>query len=502
MRLACLWAPGFQLQALARVHARAHALTDSLPLAVYPQAVDVGRATLLAVSRAAAQAGVRVGMGLVQARALCPALSLEPVGEPLLFAALEALAQAAASVSPSVEPGPPGLCFAELSGLGRLHSSEDELADCLRQAARRVRLAVHVGIAGTRAAARAAAQHDQRSPIPPGSEAAFLAPLSLAALAPSPELAAALRRFGLRTVGELAKLPREGVGARLGPAGVRLHRLACGEEPDGPLRPLHPEEALVESVELEWGVALVEPLLFALRQPLDRLLARLGERGLRCGGLSLRLGLEPQGFTTLPVEIGAPTAEPAILLSLIRSLLEQRPPEAPVVGLRLEARAARARHGQGRLFGRAEVSPERLGAALARVEAMVGTGRVGAAALRDDYLPGDDVTATLGRFDPPPAPEELPALAPPVRYAGLRLFRPPRRAEVIVERGRPAAVQAAAFLSRVIDCAGPYRVETCWWGERPVRLEQWDVSLGDGGSYRLAFERGETPGWILQGEYD
>ncbi len=499
MRLACLRAPGFPLQAFAR----SFEVAEGAALATHPAEVDPGRAAISAVSRAALRAGVRAGMGLAQARAVCPELRLEPVGRELLRAAQEALLRAAGAVSPSIEPGPFGLCFAELSGLGRLFPDERAAALELRRAALRARLDARVGVAGTRAAARAAARRGPIEVVPPGGEAAFLAPRPLDAVCEEGDLLLTLRRFGLRTVGDLARLPRDGVGARLGPAGATLHRIACGEEPGGPLQPIAPEEELAESVELEWGVALVEPILFALRQPLDRILARLGERGLRCGGLGLRLALEPHGFCARAVEIAAPTSDPSVLLSLVRSRLERDPPDAPVVGLRLEAHAARPRPGQGRLFGPSEAAPEKIFAAVARVEAMVGAGRVGAPAPRDSHLPGEG-GARMIRFDPPPREaweKETPRARDDSPQAALRLFRPPRPAEVIVERGRPAALQAEGIRGRVVDCAGPFRVEADWWTERPVRLEHWDVSLGDGGAYRIAFDR-QAGGWLLQGEYD
>ena len=66
--------------------------------------------------------------------------------------------------------------------------------------------------------------------VPPGRERACLHPLPLLALPLSDTQAATLDRWGIRTVGDLAALPRERLSSRLGKSGRALHRLACGED--------------------------------------------------------------------------------------------------------------------------------------------------------------------------------------------------------------------------------------------------------------------------------
>ena len=66
--------------------------------------------------------------------------------------------------------------------------------------------------------------------IPPGGEAAFLAPLPVARLRPSPEVLEMLGRWGLRTAGAFGALPERDVVARLGKEGWDLHRAVRGIE--------------------------------------------------------------------------------------------------------------------------------------------------------------------------------------------------------------------------------------------------------------------------------
>ncbi|MHB8419597.1 MAG: DNA polymerase Y family protein [Myxococcales bacterium] len=446
---------------------------------------------------------MRIACAFVSAPALASAVRERPsLVDPEAVQA--ALRDAALSVSPSVEVSSPHQggrsrgVYADLTSVIGFHGGERQAALALRAAIGRAGLAVSVGVAGTRLAAYLAARRGGVERLPEGGERLFLAPWPLAEAPLSAELLETLQRWGLRTLGELAALPREGVGARLGNEGVRLHRLACGEEVD-PWQPIGAVEELTERVELEWGVDRLEPLLFALQRPIERLTARLAERGLACGRLTLKLDLS-SGVTWRSVEPAAPTREPRALAAFVRYALEKEPAGAPVTGALLSAAPARPRFEQHRLFGLPTVPPEQLWTTLARLEALSGEARLGSPELIDGFWPGDE-GSRLARFVPPPPPleraPEAPANPP---LAALRLFRPPRLAEVLIARGLPAAVSADGVRGHVVDCAGPWRVMSGWWSAARAR-DGYDVSLSDGGTYRLAFDR-IAGRWQVEGEYD
>ena len=405
--------------------------------------------------------------------------------------------EAALSVSPSVELS--NRVYADLASVTGFHGGERQAALALRGEVRRAGLDASVGVAGTRLAAFLAAQRGEIELVPPARERLFLAPWPLADAGLPPELLETLRRWGLRTLGELAALPREGIGARLGSAGVRWHRLASGEEVE-PWQPVSAAVELGERVELEWGIDRLEPLLFALQQPLERLVGGLAERGLACSRLTLKLELDPSGTAFRSVEPAAPTRDVRALASFVRYALEKEPAGAPVTGLFLGVASARPRREQHRLFGRATVPPEKLWTTLARLEALSGEARLGAPELADGFLTGAE-GARLVRFEPPTPPLELPVDSRAgMPLAALRLFRPPRPAEVLVARGRPTAVSADGVRGQVVDCAGPWRVAASWWST-PRALDGYDVSLSDGGTYRVVLDR-IAGRWLVEGEYD
>ncbi len=503
-RLACLSVPLFPLAARLRAEPE---------LAAQVVAVCEGNgpaARVTAASRLARKAGVAAGMTLAQARSVLPGLvarGRNPLSER---SAHEALLETAWSLSPRVEDADEDLVFADVSGMERLFADDVELGHAALKTARSVGLPVRVGVADTKLAARIAARLPA-SPVvvPPGQEAAFLAPLPLQLLELDHRLAGTLRRWGISTVGELARLPADRVTARLGAAGAAAHQASRGLDPL-PLVPLSAPPVLSEGMELEWPVVTLEPLLCAVRQSLERCSARLANDGKACILLELELALEPEGRERRAIRLPLPTREVEALVDLIQLELEARPPQAPVTAFTCVLHPAEPRRGQLTLFGPPELSPERLASTLARLAGRLGPERVVSPHTIDGHLP--ERFAVAG-FDPPPPPRSRQA---PGRSHGLlavRVLRPPVALEVIGEEREPpgdgprllsvASLAGAAphIQGLVRVAAGPWRLEEGWWEEQPVARDYWDVELSDGGLYRL-FRDAVSGSWFADGMYD
>jgi hypothetical protein len=114
------------------------------------------------------------------------------------------------------------------------------------------------------------AQHTRRPRASGSSSSSARASRALARpLVAIEQYAAALGRWGIRTVGALAALPRPAVHARLGEMGVSWQHLASGED-DEPLVPWVAEPVFEETLELEWPVEGFEPLSFVLARLFER----------------------------------------------------------------------------------------------------------------------------------------------------------------------------------------------------------------------------------------
>jgi protein ImuB len=424
-----------------------------------------------------------------------------------------ALLQIALAHSPRVEEAGAGCVYLDASGLQGLFGDEPCLAERLRAAAAAAGLVIRVGIAASRMGALAAARLGSGTTVvEPGGDAAALASAPLSLLALSEDLTTRLSRWGLRTLGELAALPTAGLFERAGGEGVQAQRLARGEDPR-PLASWRPVPAFEESVECQWRLETLEPVVERLGEMAARVCGRLGAHGLAADGFEwvcrLAGGRGHEGALTPAVPLTAATA----VTGLLRLALEARPPRGIVEGLTLRARPTRAVPAQESLTDPSRPSPRFLAATMNRLVALVGSDRVGAPALLDSHRPD---AVGLGAYAPPlpsplrgegrvrgggtrrtgknPTGEKIgaPVLA-------LRRLRPPAPAAVTLASGRPVALRSSRLAGRIVAGVGPWRSSGEWWTAQPWLQDEWDVELADGTLCRLAHD---GSAWHLAGIYD
>jgi protein ImuB len=497
MRLACLFAPRLALQAVLRRMPEAR----EQPAALLGSAAERnGKSRVTDMTQVAARAGVRVGMTGAQAAAACPDLRLLSASAADLEAAQAALADLGYAFAARVQHEGDCVFFA-VDDLGQIYPSEQAILQAAQAQAARVGLDIRAAVASSKGVARLATRARSLAVVPPGGARtrAFLAPLPVRLFAGDEELREALERWGIRTAGQLAALDIAEVALRLGEAGARACRLARGED-DEPFVPRFPADGIEEGLDLDYGIAELEPLAFLLRGLIDRILQRLACRSLACAGLTVRLALDPRGLDVRNVPVAAPTRETATLLDLLRLDLARKPPPAPVVGLRLLALPARVRPTQLDLLRPAGPAPERLAATVARLAALVGPENVGAPAVVDTWR--EEAVALVpfsGRNDRPVA--EAPRGAPPLLT--IRRLRPPEEIEVLMGRDEPTALRGKQTTARILVAAGPYRVSGEWWSDDRYgwAREYWNVHASDGAVYRI--HRDQRDGrWFLDGYFD
>jgi protein ImuB len=511
-RIACVVLPLFPLAARLRSEPE---LTREALVVVEGNG---NAARVIAATRLARGAGIKPGATLPQARALCPKLVARPRDEECERAAQEALLEVAEGFSPRVEDAGEGIVYLDVDGIERHFrgpSPELDLGRALVAAAEAAGLPARAGIASSKLAARVAAGLPE-SPVivPAGEEAAFLAPLPLERLSPEVDLAATLERWGVRSVGDFARLPKARVVSRLGRTGRELHATARGVDPR-PLIPREPPPLFHEGMNLEWPLVSLEPFLFVGRAALDRLCQRLEARGLACVRLGLELRLEPDGHQNRSIDLPAPTRDVKTLLTLVRLDLEARPPGAPVAGFTFQAQPDRPREAQLSLYGPAALSPDKLATTLARLFALLGADRVGSPRAVDGHRPE---RFSLVEYTPPPPPEIRREPRSGRGLLAVRVLRPPVELEVITREDtgedpaalppvevRPLAQSEAGKRPRIEGAvkvaSGPWGLEEEWWSEDPAGRDYWDVEIAGSGIYRLYRER-STGSWYADGIYD
>ena len=272
MRALCVWLPGWPT-----LRRKRGGVAPERPLATVESLRGLRR--LAALCPIAEAAGLRAEMPLTQARAICPELEVvdaDPDGDR---AALAAVARWAERYAPLAAADPPDGLRLDIAGCGHLFGGAVEgeaalAADLLARLAQRG-IPAHAAIADSAAAAAALARWAPGLTVtPPGEAARALRDLPIGLLRLDPRLVAGLRRLGLRSIGELARLPRGEVTARFGPLPAqRLDEAfgACAEALAWP-RPPAPWRAHLAFAE---PIGAPEDLARALRLLAGRLCARL-----------------------------------------------------------------------------------------------------------------------------------------------------------------------------------------------------------------------------------
>ncbi|HEX6674370.1 MAG TPA: DNA polymerase Y family protein [Actinomycetes bacterium] len=534
LRLLVVWCPDWPVQASGFPY--------EAPVAV----LHGGR--VVACTPAARAEGVAAGLRRREAQRRCPGLVLVAHDPDRDARAFEPVVAAVETVAPRVEVMQPGECAFPARGAARYHGGERELVAKVAAAADRA-LGGHgrcrVGIAEGAFAAGLAARHGML--VPAGEAASFLAPFGVATLN-RPDLADLLTRLGLRTLGQVAALPRADLASRFGAEGVRAHRLARGED-ERPRNPRRPPPDLRVAANLEPPAQRADAAAFAAKKLADELSVRLRRLGLAC--LALRVEIETEhgerlvrvwrhqdGFA-VPSRRGTPSPA-AGMAERVRWQLEgwlegARPasPTSPRSGAvsRLQLAAEEVAPDRGRqlgFWGEEGARRERAVRAIARVQGLLGPDAVRSVELRGGRGPADRVAftqpgaapsgpwkpgapaapPTLPGFGEAPWPGQVPAPAPAVVHPE------PLAAEVVDATGAEVVVGgrglASAPPARLRIAGGAWTAITGWAGPWPVDERWWDPGLhrrlarlqvvtADGTAHLLKRSGG---GWWVEATYD
>lgn len=293
---------------------------------------------VLECSTAAEQRGVRPGMPLRRALALCPEAAVLPPDPVLYHARWQTVLDALETVSPEVEDAGLGSAYLNVGGLQAHYRDEAALvARVLEAVASACGLAAAVGLAEGKFPARAAAlglRPGHGRSLPAGEEAEFLVPLPVSVLSIDTEVVSRLQLLGFETIGEVAALSLPELQSQFGWEGRRLWQLVNGVD-DERLRPRRRSEVLEASLSFEAPVAGLEVMIAAARQLLSRL--RLPLKGRAARELTLRAELDNGRGWEKRLVFREAVSEDDRLLFLLRSTLSNFPPPAAVraLGLRL-----------------------------------------------------------------------------------------------------------------------------------------------------------------------
>ena len=484
--------PGLPLAAL-------HAAERAAPLVVV-DAEDRNQRVVAADARAMA-AGVRIGMTLSAALAAAPGIDPRPRDVARELVLMQSLAAIAATFTPLVSIEPPDGLLLEIKPSINLFGGLRALCRRLRDAclANPV-FAVpgnmpHFTLAPTALAALAAARAGARCFITnPNVLPARLKPLPLGVLRWPEEENARLAAMGVRTLGELMRLPRAGFARRFGPVQLAdLDRL-LGRRAD-PRRRVATSERYRGRLDLDHEIHEHDRLLRALEPLLGELetflrVRQRGITGLRCRFFHARS--EP---TVCVLRLAQPEANAARLASLLRERLATLVLPEPVRRCVLASSALTERvvaskalwspgeHGSapaGEMSALVEHLRARLGA-----EAVYGLECIAEHRPERAWRRGHP---SLGKWGHSSFAGKRGRASRP-----LWLLREPEA--LAARRGRPVH----AGLLKLLE--GPERIESGWWDGADVQRDYYTAQTTAGARVWIYRECAGARAWFLHGVF-
>jgi protein ImuB len=447
---------------------------------------------VLHASDAALAVGVRPGQRRATAQSLAAGLTLIEHDPQLERAALEQVAGWLLQFTPATSLHPPDGVLLEVEASLRLFGGHERLLTRIRQGLAELGFTAQLADAPTAAAAALLARWRDGASIAHDSLlAAGLAPLPLELVRSAEPHRDAFAAIGVRRIGDLTRLPRDGLARRYGPALLAELDAALGRRAE-PRTGFVAPPAFAARLELLAEVEQAETLLFAARRLLLQLAAWLSTRQAATREALLigehDGGRHPRPPTQIELRLAQPSRDAERLIAVLRERLAAVRLPAPVQALRLEcSRVVALPHRSGHLFPMPDDDPEGISRLIERLQARLGRERVQRLLLAADHRP--EVAYRVEPVDRPgPSPDApLPGLPRP-------LWLLPEPVALLERQQRPWWHGPLTLI------AGPERIETGWWDGHLVQRDYFiaeDASAGWVWIFRT--RTADAGGWYLQG---
>lgn len=425
-----------------------------------------GAMRVAALDQAALALGLTPGLTLADARARVPELGVFDHDAKADAVLLDWLADACDRYTPMVAVDPPAGLVLDITGCTHFFvhldaaCPEDGLVSDVATRLRRLGFTARTAVANTPDAAVALARF--------GGDDALRLPVE--ALRVKSEVHVALRRAGLRWIGDVAALPVAPLAARFGAAlPVLLDRLLGREDVRIVSRRLPPE--IETEARFAEPIARTEDVLATIARLTGEAAIALSERGVGGRRFGVVLYRSDGHVARLAVETAQPVRDPKTLDRLFRERIDTlSDPLDPGFGydlIRLHILATEAMAPEQLRLDGGRLAEAELAALIDRLTVRLGRGRVRRFVPVDTHIPEQAVLelpvadAPRGSSWPNPEPGE-----PPLRP--IHLFDPPHRIEVIAEvsDGPPRRFKWRRAMHEVARTEGPERITAEWWMRR------------------------------------
>jgi DNA polymerase-4 len=349
-----------------------------------------GRGVVSTASYEARRYGVHSAMPIRRAYRLCPHGVFLPVDMAKYAQVSAEIMAILGDFTPLVEPLSLDEAFLDVTASRDLFGAPVEIARRIKERIYgELSLTASAGVAPNKFLAKVAS--DLRKPdglveVRPGEEAAFLRDLPLRRLwGVGPTTGAALTAMGVRTIGELAGMPRMLLVDRFGESGAGLWRLARGED-ERPVAPWEDPKSLGAEETFERDTTDLGRLRATLLAQADRVAAELRSQGFRGRTVTLKLRFADFRTVTRRDTSDASTADGGEIFRrawAAFSRLERREP-VRLIGLAVSGLSRAGDPRQLPLFGHADRA-EAVQRVADELRARFGSGIVRRASLATGY---------------------------------------------------------------------------------------------------------------------
>ena len=289
-----------------------------------------GQRKPVVVDHSPAAARVTIGMSPEQALSQQADTLILEADESSYRSVFSRILAALQEVSDQVEDADLGVAYVRVTGLDELYGGEDALIAALHAAIPGY-LQARIGVGEGKFPAYTAAvvSPPLGVTVVPDDAAEFLAPRPVDLLPIAEETRLGLRRFGLRTLGDVTEMSEAALVDQFGAEGSAAWRLSHGID-DSPLIPLAYEESISERMSLPFASSSLQLVTVAVNTLLKRAYAAPRMRGRYAGAVTFHCLLlnVPPWERTLRFKQPAGSWERA--LEIVTPQLEQDHPQAPV----------------------------------------------------------------------------------------------------------------------------------------------------------------------------
>ncbi len=291
-----------------------------------------GRGVVAAASYEARKFGIHSAMPIGRAKRLCPhAIFLR--GAHKRYSEFSArIFEILRRMSPLVEGMSLDEAYIDFTGCERLHGPAPQAAERLRNTIHdEVGIRASIGIASNKLMAKVASNLSKPNGmlrILPGHEASFLAPFPIGIIPGiGPKSVQQFRRMAIKTVRDLAALPRELLEEVYGEWGGHLYERARGQS-TSPVIPEHDTRSISRETTLDEDTIDSRFLEGTLSYLVEKAAAQLRGEGMRARCITLKLRYSDFKTVTRSKTLDTPACEDALIfdtvLALFRKLFVRR----------------------------------------------------------------------------------------------------------------------------------------------------------------------------------